>query len=167
SRQDMNQKTYQVFYVPLDSNGASIKPAAAPAGAQGWLPTGLQFAKGSILLSWTQTTRNQIAFAVIDSSSFAVIHGPTELTTPDGRSGDSVSVVKNKNGVAVLSWIDVELNHQLYYALVDPSGAIVTPPVIFFQVESPSAITVNDGGYALAPYDGNQLIGIPYVIRSK
>lgn len=165
SSQDKNLITYQVYYVPVDSNGVSLKPAAAISGGQGWLPAGMQFTKGPILLSWTQTTKNQIAFAIIDSNSYAVTHGPVDLTTPDGRLGGSVSVVKNKNGDAVLSWIDVELNHQLYYALIDPAGTVVTPPITFFQVESPSSITVNDGGYALAPYDGNLLIEIPFVAK--
>jgi hypothetical protein len=95
----------------------------------------VQFSTGRVLLAWSvwTTTNPQIAFAVLDTS-YNVVAGPTTLSNPAAPIGDAyVSVAADSTGHAILTWMDYDWSYRrnLYYALVDGNGNVLTPPMIF------------------------------------
>jgi hypothetical protein len=123
-----------IAYAVLDSDGTVIKsPATINMG--GWGVDAVQFSTGRVLLAWSvwTTTNPQIAFAVLDTS-YNVVAGPTTLSHPAAPIGDAyVSVAADSTGHAILTWMDYDWSYRrnLYYALVDRNGNVLTPPMIF------------------------------------
>jgi hypothetical protein len=121
-----------IAYAVLDSGGTVIKsPATINMG--GWGVDAVQFSTGRVLLAWSvwTATNPQIAFAVLDTS-YNVVAGPTTLSNPAAPFGDAyVSVAADSTGHAILTWMDYDWSYNLYYALVDDNGNVLTPPMIF------------------------------------
>jgi hypothetical protein len=152
-----------IAYAVLDSGGTVIKsPATINMG--GWGVDAVQFSTGRVLLAWSvwTTTNPQIAFAVLDTS-YNVVAGPTTLSNPAAPFGDAyVSVAADSTGHAILTWMDYDWSYRrnLYYALVDGNGNVLTPPMIFrtSQATSPYIFTSYEGygntSYSWTPPSG-------------
>jgi hypothetical protein len=123
-----------IAYAVLDSGGTVIK-SPATINMDGWGVDAVQFSTGRVLLAWSvwTTTNRQIAFAVLDTS-YNVVAGPTMLSNPAAPTGNAyVSVTADAAGHAILTWMDYDWSYRrnLYYALVDGNGNVLTPPMIF------------------------------------
>ena len=152
-----------IAYAVLDSGGTVIKsPATINMG--GWGVDAVQFSTGRVLLAWSvwTTTNPQIAFAVLDTS-YNVVAGPTMLSNPAAPTGNAyVSVTADAAGHAILTWMDYDWSYRrnLYYALVDGNGNVLTPPMIFrtSQATSPYIFTSYEGygntSYSWTPPSG-------------
>jgi hypothetical protein len=89
---------------------------------------------GKILVAWTRrdSSSQSIGFAVLDAA-YNLAAGPTELGNPVNLAGDDyVSVTADASAHGILTWYSASRN--LYYALVNSSGTILTPPRIFQTV---------------------------------
>jgi len=124
-----------ISYAVLDSAGNIVK-AETSTGGSGWGPDVTQFSNGAILLAWASwgTDLSEIAFAVLDGTTYNVVAGPTTLSNPAAVMGDAyVSVTADSAGHAILTWMDSDWSYRpnLYYALIDSNGNVLTDPVIF------------------------------------
>jgi hypothetical protein len=115
-------------------------------------PDSVQLSDGRIVVAWTSDSR--IRFAVLDRS-YNQIAGPITLDNPAAVTGDDyVSVAADASGRAILTWKDAEsvwfYSPNLYYALVDGKGKVLTPPMIFRT--SPTSIHTSYEGYGNTSY---------------
>jgi hypothetical protein len=118
-----------ISYTVLNSDGNIVKPETA-TGGWGYRPDAVQLSDGNIVVAW----EGSIEFVVIDGSTYNKTYGPDWLYHPAAVTGNAyVSIAADKSGHAVLTWMDADYNYRrnLYYALVDSSGSVLTDPMIF------------------------------------
>lgn len=92
-------------------------------------------------LGWQSADNPVIKFAVLDGN-FNRVAGPTPLGNAAALTGnDYVSVTADASNRAIFTWMDYNSGNRrnLYYALVNTSGAVVAPPTIYrtSQASSP------------------------------
>lgn len=167
-------QVYTTAYVVLDSAGNLVKPLTTIPGTSFGMD-GAQISPDRIMLAWTSydTSTPKISYVILNGSGYDVIFGPATLDNPVGRAGDDyVSVTHDQAGRAVLTWTDSSSGGErnLYYSLIDPDGAVITPPVVFYTGQ---AETSYDGQgnttFTMAPtavqvdayVDAPSLIGAP------
>jgi len=114
-------------------------------------------------LSWRDTASPVIKFAVLDDS-FNKVAGPTVLSNPAALLGNSyVSVTSGAANLAVLTWMDGNYYYRrnLYYALVDANGVVLTPAVAF-QTSQATAPTIFSSyqGYGNTTYTWTPPVGV-------
>jgi len=124
-----------IAYAMLDSGGNTVKPETT-IGGSGWGPDAVQISDGNIVVAWGDWSGSvyEMAFAVLGGTTYNVVAGPTTLTNPAAVTGDDyVSAAADANGHAILTWMDYDWSYRpnLYYALVDGSGNVLTDPLIF------------------------------------
>jgi hypothetical protein len=161
-----NDSSYTIAYLVLDDNGNLIKSETSIPGISGWGPDVTQLSTGKIVLVWTNPENNTIVYALISKSSFAVVGGPDELSNPNLRLPDYVSVTYDQDGHGILTWMDAGWNQYLYYALIDNSGAEITPPMIFHKGHASDPLILSSySGYGNAPYESSGQIFLPIIRR--
>ena len=146
-----------IYYSVRDSAGTLIK---APTGlATGWSYSidAVELSNGNILIAWSssQPDAYRMSYAVLDAG-YNLIAGPTVLNNDAALTGDSgVSVAADDEGHGIMTWMDNDYYYRphLYYALVGPTGELLTDPMIFYasQAESPRVET-NQNGYGNTSY---------------
>jgi hypothetical protein len=142
-----------ISYAVLSSAGNTVKGETI-TWSYGWRPDAIQLSDGTILLAWTYD--GEVEFAVLDGSTYNVVAGPRALTNPAAPTGNNyVSVTTDGIGHGVLTWTDADYSYRrnLYYALVDGSGDILSDPMIFrtSQATEPS-INTSYMGYGNTSY---------------
>lgn len=127
----------QIFYAVLDSAGNTIKGETG-LGTYGWYLDVVELSNGRVLLAWSMMDwvagRPKIHFTLLGGSAYDVIAGPTTLQNSAALTGDgAVSVTADGDGHAILTWMDYHYAYRpnLYYALVDGEGTVLTDPMIF------------------------------------
>jgi hypothetical protein len=97
-----------------------------------------------VLFAWSGGTypNYEIRFTVLDSSSdWRMVFYPITLTTPGALHGSGyLSGLADTQGRAILTWMDETqyYRHNLYYALVDGDGNVLTQPMVFLSDTGPS-----------------------------
>lgn len=162
-----------VYYIVLNSNGEIIRDRTNLVGDyhDQWdgVPDAVQLSDGRIVVAWytygeALHPHRRIRFAVLDQL-YNRIAGPTTLHNPAAVAGDaSVSVAADSAGHAILTWMDsgiMSSRCNLYYALVDGNGNVLTPPMIFrtSQATSPN-IETGEGGYGNTSYSWTPPSGV-------
>ena len=145
-----------IYYGVLDSNGDSVK-GMTNLSLDGenrfdWQADAVQFSNGNVAIAWTSyisSNSREIRFAILDSN-YNPIGSSTRLSHPAARTNDYVSITADNHGNAILSWMDSSqsfVRQNLYYALIDSSGGIVTSPMIFqsSQATFPTLTTSFEG----------------------
>jgi hypothetical protein len=161
---DSTGASSSINFIVLNSQGEKLKNQAAIAGSSGWSPDAVQLKTGKILVAWTNGLNNKIAYAMLNDSTYSAAMSPVDLSAPDGRQADFVSVTKDKDGHGIITWMDVQWNHHLYYALVDASGNAITPPMVFLRGQSTDPLVLSSyAGQGNAPYDGAWQTYIPFI----
>jgi hypothetical protein len=143
-----------IYYAVLDNAGNTLKGATnVSTGYGGWGPDAVQLSSGNILIAWG----GFMGFAVLDHA-YNRIAGPTWLFNPAAITGDAyVSVAADATGHTILSWMDYDSSYRrnLYYALVNGNGTLLTPPMIF-RTAGPAFgspyIETGYGGYGNTSY---------------
>jgi hypothetical protein len=162
-----NNAAASMTYTVLDSQGNRVNGELV-AGESGWSPAALQLSTGRILLAWTAWTgaTPQIRFSVLDGSTYNLVAGPTILNNPASATGDDfASLAPDASGHAVLTWMDYGGNNRqnLYYALLDGNGDVVTSPMIFLSAGVPASMTprieTSFEGYGNSTY--RQFLDVP------
>lgn len=159
--------TLDIYYVVLDSDGSIQRGITKLTNNGPWeyRPDAIQLANGRVVLGWSsyQSGAYRARFAVMDNA-YNVISGPTTLANPAALFGDFfVSVTSSGDYLGVLTWMDNNYSYRrnLYYALVDANGAMVTPPIIFqtSQATSPSIFS-SYTGYGNTTYSWTPPAGV-------
>jgi hypothetical protein len=157
-----------IYFAILDSGGNGVQGMTnlSSDGTSVWdwgWPDAIELSNGRIVVAWTiGGTYPRLRFAVLDTS-YNRIAGPTTLNNPAAPIGDAyVSVAADSTGHAILTWMDSDWSYRrnLYYALVDGNGNVLTPPMIFrtSQATSPYIFTSYEGygntSYSWTPPSG-------------
>jgi hypothetical protein len=164
AKHDINSNPLGIYAQVFDSAASLSSGQMTLAGVSGHLPTASQQGAGNILLAWTAGD-NQIQYAVLNSVSYVLQKGPFSLATPDGLYANYVSITLDADSRAILTWQDVDLGTQLYYALVDQTGNLATPPLGYYRVRLVANLTVSHSGFSLAPYVGVYRVNLPALMR--
>lgn len=101
-------------------------------------------------LSWWAGGGQAIRYAILDGTTYDALGQPIPLTNPAAIIGDGyVSVASDNAGHAILTWMDSNYSYRrnLYYALVDSSGSVLTDPMIFRTIQATDP-------YIFSSYDG-------------
>jgi hypothetical protein len=164
---DSSTSNSWIDFMVLDSQGNKIKSETNITGSNGWGPDAVQLESGKILVAWTNGSNNKISFALLNDTGFSKLAGPTDLTNPNPRQSDFASVTKDADGRGIITWMDVQVNHFLYYALVNDAGNLITSPLFFMvgQNSDEPQILTSYAGQGNAPYAGSAQIFLPLAIR--
>ena len=124
----------------LDRVGNVLQPNAFISGSDpGWSPVVFQpMGKNRVIIAWTAWTSSnpQIHWLVLNSDSFGVFSEMKVLTNPAAiTGGDFASIIGDSRGNAIITWMDFSSNDRrnLYYALFDSNGEVVTPPMVMLS----------------------------------
>ena len=158
--------TSDIHYGVLDSSGNLIYGTTNLSGdgatVWNWISDVVHLSNGKTVVAWSTGSR-KIRFAVLDAS-YNRIAGPTTLNNPSAPTGDNyVSVTADTAGRGILTWMDYDWNSRrnLYYALVDGNGNVLTPPMVFRT--SQSYIETSYGGYGNTSY--HTPLFLPLILR--
>ena len=138
-----------ISYAVLDSAGDTVR-AETSTGHFGTGPDAVELSDGGIVLAWAR----MVHFAVIDGDTYEVIRHDW-LYNDASTGGDAyVSVAADQAGRAVLTWMDTYwYRPNLYYALVDGEGDVLTGPTIFRTSRAAAPeIETSYAGYGNASY---------------
>ena len=164
-RFDRSSVTYAPGYMVLDTGGNILLGETFVPGIQGLRPYTQQFPAGPILMTWINPLDRQINFVTIQSDgSYGITSGPTKLDTPEGLSAYHISLSQDDLGRAVLTWVDLENQNNLYYALIRHTGAILTPPIEFYDAGG-GDLKISPLGKSCAPYIGKLGVYLPLMSR--
>lgn len=141
-----------VYLAVIDSAGNKIrkpKNLTKDADYDWYNIDAAQLNNDNILLAWNSWNdfSPDLRYVMLDSA-FNMISGPAVLDNPAAILGDGPpSIAPDSSGNAIVTWFDdnFTLRRNLYYALVDGSGNVTTPPTIF-QTSS-TRIESNFGGH--------------------
>jgi len=171
SRGDANGN---IYYTVISSNGTPVKAVtnlSMDNTVIGWGNyDAVQLSNGKILAVWEAwgcypgEWVPRIQFALLDTS-YNRIGTPVCLKAEAAVNGDAyVSVAADNAGHAVLTWSDWDNNLNLYYALVDGNGNVLTAPMNFLTSQSLSSfIFTSYEGYGNTSYSWTPPAGVDVV----
>ena len=149
-----------LFYAVLDSAGTVTKAAAnlTNDGQARSSSDAVLLSDGTTAIGWanydgTYPGKNQLAFAILDGS-YNLLHGPTSLNNPVAPKGnDAISITADGQAHAIITWSGPDGSRaEMYYALVNSSGSVITQPMIFLIARNPqNGFQFNSLGYGNAP----------------
>jgi hypothetical protein len=124
----------EIAYGRFDGNGNILTgPTEFTANGGNWLSDAAQLPNGNIVLVWEHWNgaRYVLQYAVLNSS-LGIVKGVTNLPSLS-RVGDEYPSVTRAGNRAVITWGDACCDYQpnLYYALLDSAGNLLTSPMIF------------------------------------
>jgi len=146
-----------ICYVVVDSGGTIIQTLTNISSYLDYSfdPDAVQLSSGNILVTWNSRVNDlfQIFYAVLDGT-YALAAGPTNLDKPSAPSGNRYPSIAAAGNKAVITWEEEDLDLNLFYALVDGSGTVLTPPMIFLTAENPyyPYLGTNYRGYGNTSY---------------
>jgi len=132
-----------VYYVVIASNGAIVKSAtdlSSDATGTDWRNWDVvQLSNGRIAVFWEAwgcfpgEWVPRIRFAVLDAAYNRVVAPVCLPAHPSAVNGEQyVSATADNNGRAILTWMDQD-QRNLYYALINGYGTVLTEPMIFMM----------------------------------
>jgi hypothetical protein len=144
-----NAGTVELNYISFNVDGSVFQPQTLLYGGEGFDIDLIQLSDGNVLFAWTDGETNEISFMLL-RRSLTVLLPKTNLPSPDGRLGGSVSVSRDGYGNGILTWLDTTYYQRMYYALVD-AGGVVTEPLAFKSAGAGGSYDTNPG-YGSAGY---------------
>jgi hypothetical protein len=163
-----------VFFAVLDSEGNlahGVTDLSVDETVTDWNNSdAVQLSDGKILAVWEAwgcfpgEWVARVRYVLLDNAynriGTPVCLGKAEAAT----TGDSsVSVTRGSDQTAVLTWMDRDYRSRrnLYYALVDASGAVVTPPTIFQSSKATAPYIISSyTGYGNTTYSWTPPAGV-------
>jgi hypothetical protein len=133
----------QLGYGRIDSSGNIVTGLTTLPVSYPQYPDAIQLPNGNIVLAWTDWN---VGYAVLNPG-LGIVKDVTWLPNISPMGDYYISVTRSGNG-AVLTWSDECCGYQpnLYYALLDGEGDVITWPMIFFSDYA--------GSYVRLPYNG-------------
>jgi len=146
-----------LYLAVLDSAGNTVR-AMAPVtnndnDSYEYGPGAVQLSGGNILVAWENYDypNSDIGYAMLNSA-YNVVYGPVTLNNPGSatRFDESyVSVTRDANNRGILTWREIyPVTFNLFYALVNSGGGLVTAPTAYRGAESLYS------PYVYSSYDG-------------
>lgn len=164
--QDPVDDQTRTVYVLVNGSGALVRAETELTGSAGSTPDGIQLNSGSVVLAWNMPGNGALQYAVLGGANMDVTRTTTSLATPKGREPGVVSVTQDTFGRAVLTWAEIEQSDYLSYVLLDGSGTVITPAMIFqMGAQTITSISTNMYGWGNAPYNGTWKTFIPRLER--
>ncbi len=138
-----------IYYAVLSSSGNIIKGMSKLSSDERYRyrPDAVKLSNGKTLIAWD--TYNTVEYAVLDWG-YNLDSGPFTLHHSAALFGSGyVSVARDGAMHGVLTWMDADWSYRrnLYYALVNAQGQLVTEPVIFLTAQGPIGIETSFEGY--------------------
>ncbi len=112
----------------LDSDGAKVGDDFQIAAIHGSKIDTVQLSEGNILAAWIDEPSKSPAFCIWNTNK-TIVKSPTLLDYTDGISPSQIGVTYDQYGHGILTWGN-QIFSRMYYALVDGSGTLLTPPMI-------------------------------------
>jgi hypothetical protein len=131
--------------------GGAVEQAPALLGVAGARPDAARLAGGAVLLGWAAETGAQAA--MLTDAPLALASAPVSLTHPLAADPSEVyvSVAGDEDGRGLITWSAAGPGgNHLYYALLEASGAVLTPPRLLRG--SPAGLDTSHAGAGLAPW---------------
>jgi hypothetical protein len=123
----------------------------------------IQLSGGSVLVSWIDENTHHVHYSLLSKAGSAWSSGAVFELTPGYQLGAiNVSVTSDIYDHGIITWAEELGNRTLNYALVNPSGELLTPPMIFLRG---TGLDTNAAGQGNAPYDGQSYISLPLLFR--
>jgi hypothetical protein len=151
---------WPVSYTVLDASGDTVKDVTAiPAipETKGYQIDVEQMSDGTIIFAWSNLINSKIAYAALAEDYVTLLQAPTDLdyfdfqTHTNYRRMSSASVTHDAEGHAIITWQDFDWQEQLYYAMLGPTGVLLTQSMLYRRVGSTyplSQISTNNLGNA-------------------
>lgn len=142
----------EIFYTVIDSSGIEVSLVKnIPEGLH--LSDMVQLSDGKIVIVGNNfvESKREIQYLILESTGFEVVYPATLIMNPL-NSGENVyvSVTKDDQARAVLTWKSSE-EYDLYYALVDSTGTVITEPFVF-RSSSTIFMDTSEIGYGNTTY---------------
>lgn len=158
---------YGLWLAVLGSGGQLLKPASRSALGNGYDYDAAQLATGEVIVvvsTYNADERPVIDYAVFNGQTLEVAAGPYMLDDPASLGGmEEAAVTADQNGRAILTWKDADWSYRAYlhYALIGNTGALITPPMIYYtsRYENPF-IESDNSGYHTTSYSWNPPEGV-------
>jgi len=149
-------------YILLSSSGQLLRTPAEIPGSNGRKSSQTQMEGGEVLIAWVDQPSGEAAFVVLGAGDYRPLSDIVVLENEHLRAAENISVTWTFGNKAVLTWMDGTWNRYLSYALVDNTGAVLTPPMIFVHDSTSDALVLTSvTGQGNAPYDGNYWMYLP------
>jgi len=147
-----SEDSYETYMV-INSSGNVIQPPTN-IGLDFWGMDVTQLSDGRIFIAgqkYYEGSGAEIHFIILDGVSRDPITPIVPLLNPHSNGDNySLSVTKDSNNHAILTWEDGNLKNY-YYALVGNDGAIITQPFIY-RTYVTIAATLGENGYSNSTY---------------
>ena len=141
-------------YGRLDSAGNVVTPLVTVLGPTMYPSSdAVQLPNGNIIVAWAN---NAVQYTVLNSS-LEVVRDISSLPSIS-PTGDYNMSVTGSGSQAVLTWGDAccDYNPNLYYALLDANGDVVTPPMIYFSDYANFYVRLPQNGQGATPLIGDK-----------
>jgi hypothetical protein len=163
--------TENINYAVLDSSGNMVAyPGPLTFGDYNWYSysDAVQLENGNIVIAWQDYSgAKPVIVYVVLTSNYSLVSGPTTLPNLPGSDygGVYVSVTKDQLGHAILTWMDgFEIANNLYYALLDGSGNVITTTTPF--VADPDYVGTSYYGYGNTTYSVATTAGVDTYVKA-
>lgn len=165
TRTDSDGSIEGIHYGVRDAAGGVIKAETGLTGAVGSGIDSVELDNGNIVIAWIDSGSGQVEYALLNSS-YNLIFGPAELTTPDERIATSVSLAAVASSRGAATWMDASGSQFIYYALLGSTGSVVTPPIAIraAALATGTLLTSSNGG-GNSSNQGGVSIFMPVIIR--
>ena len=163
---DRSADSTSLRYVVLNSAGSVVKGSTALPGP-GWRPAARQLGGGQVLLAWGDPDYFVIGmhYALLDAETYDLVGSVQDLSGIGTRKPDYVSLTLDLSGRGVITWMDSDWKKYLYYALIGPDGALLTPSMIYLSGVGGALLQSSTAGLGTAPYGGAWQITMPIINR--
>ncbi len=142
----------ELSFARIDGAGNQVTPLT-PTGVKNIsAPDAVQLQNGNIVITWTT---GYVGYLVLNSS-LQVVRGASSLPKISPTYDYYVSVTRSGDR-AVLTWGDdcCDFQPNLYYALLDGSGSVITEPMIFFSDYANYDVNLPSNGQGNTPLIGD------------
>jgi hypothetical protein len=142
------QTDSQLGYGRIDSNGNIVTGLSLLSASYPMYPDAVQLSSGNIVLAWAN---GNVSYVVLNAG-LGIVKNVISLPNISPMGDYSVSVTQSGNR-AVFTWGDGCCDYQpnLYYTLLDESGNVVTPPMIFFSDFTDYSVRLPSNGQGNTP----------------
>jgi hypothetical protein len=148
----------------LHSTGAVAQPETA-LGTAGTRLDAAALGHGEVLLAWTAA--GAVWAAVLGGAPVDLASAPAALGHAQVTGADLfVSATADAAGRGILTWFDAASgNFNLYYAILDPDGAVLMPPLIWQRAPTALEASRTGGGSSPYPASGIRRLWLPILGR--
>ncbi len=154
------------YLVVDDSDGAPVvgyTTLVTSGAVQGRL---VQNKFGEILVAWSDKQDKSLGYLMLDSA-FNLSQSAQAVYNLSDRAMDSPSLTIDTAGNFILTAMNRTEQDDLYYAALDPTGALLTPQALSFKTDPTGNYYVISGltGQQVAPYTGGYPLYLSLIRR--